>query len=371
MVDLHGQYLRLQTEIDAAIQEVITNSAYINGPQVKQFATELADYLHVPYLIPCGNGTDALQIALMALDLEPGDEVIVPAFTYIAAVEAVALLGLTPVAVDVDPETFNIDVQKAAEAITPRTRAIVPVHLFGQCCDMEPLLALAAKHTLYVIEDDAQSIGSRYSFSDGRVQMSGTMGHIAITSFFPSKPLACYGDGGAMITSDEKLAERMRMIANHGQQQKYHHRMIGCNSRLDTLQAAILSVKLKHLNAFHAARQQVARRYTEAFHAIEGFISPTEADYSTHIYHQYTIRVKEGKRDALQAYLKEKGIPSMIYYPLPVHQQEAYSRIIKWAEQPRKAEQLCDSVLSLPIHTEMTTDEQDYIIETIHRYAFN
>lgn len=367
MVDLHGQYLRLKEEIDASMQAVIGSCAFINGPQVKAFAGHLADYLQVPHVTPCGNGTDALQIALMALELQPGDEVILPAFTYIAAVEVVALLGLKPVLVDVDPQTFNIDPRKIEAAVSPRTKAIVAVHLFGQSCDMEQIMALADAYHLYVVEDNAQSIGADYLFSDGRRQKAGTIGHIGTTSFFPSKPLACYGDGGALMTSDEALAARIRMIANHGQERKYHHRLVGCNSRLDTLQAAVLDVKLRHIDEFTRARRQVAGRYDEALSSCDSLILPARSAFSTHVYHQYTIQVKggRGQRDALQQRLKERGIPSMIYYPLPVHSQEAYRQISRLSGGLEVSARLCESVLSLPIHTEMSSGQQQYITETL------
>lgn len=365
MVDLHGQYLRFKEEIDGAMQAVIGSCAFINGPQVKTFARHLAGYLQVPYVIPCGNGTDALQIALMALGLRPGDEVILPAFTYIAAAEVVALLGLTPVLVDVDPRTFNIDPWSIEAAVSERTKAIVAVHLFGQSCDMEPIMALADACHLYVVEDNAQSIGADYTFSDGRVRKAGTIGHIGTTSFFPSKPLACYGDGGALMTSDEELAARIRMIANHGQECKYHHQRIGCNSRLDTLQAAILDVKLKHLEEFAEARRQVASRYDEALSSCGSWVLPAKAAYSSHVYHQYTIQVKDGRRNVLQQLLKEHGIPSMVYYPLPVHRQEAYRHISRLSGSLDISAGLCDAVLSLPIHTEMSPRQQQYIIEKL------
>lgn len=365
MVDLHGQYLRFKEEIDGAMQAVIGSCAFINGPQVKTFAGHLAGYLQVPYVIPCGNGTDALQIALMALGLRPGDEVILPAFTYIAAAEVVALLGLTPVLVDVDPRTFNIDPRSIEAAVSERTKVIVAVHLFGQSCDMEPIMALADACHLYVVEDNAQSIGADYTFSDGRVRKAGTIGHIGTTSFFPSKPLACYGDGGALMTSDEELAARIRMIANHGQECKYHHQRIGCNSRLDTLQAAILDVKLKHLEEFAEARRQVASRYDEALSSCGSWVLPAKAAYSSHVYHQYTIQVKDGRRNVLQQLLKEHGIPSMVYYPLPVHRQEAYRHISRLSGSLDISAGLCDAVLSLPIHTEMSPRQQQYIIEKL------
>lgn len=369
MVDLHRQYLRLRPELDLAMQEVMDTCAFINGPQVQRFASHLSSCLDVPYVIPCGNGTDALQIALMALDLKPGDEVIVPAFTYVAAAEVVSLLGLIPVWVDVDEKTFNINPWMIESAISPKTRAIVVVHLFGQCCDMEKIRQIAEQNHLYVVEDNAQSLGAEVLFSDGTRRKAGTIAHIGTTSFFPSKPLACYGDGGAVMTSDERLAERIRMIANHGQLQKYHHKIIGCNSRLDTLQAAVLDVKLPHLEEFTAARQQVAKRYDEAFDQDSRWQIPCKAPYSTHVYHQYTLQVADGKRDDLQQYLKEKGIPSMVYYPLPLHKQTAFYGFSRIGSVLSVSEKLVQSVLSLPIHTEMTDEEVDYIIETVRNYG--
>lgn len=368
MVDLHRQYLRLKEDVDKAMQQVLESTAFINGPQVKDFATHFAEYLDIPYVIPCGNGTDALQIALMALDLRPGDEVIVPAFTYVAAAEVVALLGLIPVWVDVEPDTFNINPTLIEGAVSPRTRAIVAVHLFGQSCDMEPILRIASQNNLYVIEDNAQSVGAVYTFSDGTKKKTGTMGHIGTTSFFPSKPLACYGDGGALMTSDSCLAERLRMIASHGQQVKYHHKIVGCNSRLDTLQAAILNVKLPHLEEFNEARRQVAARYDEALGNNPLWDIPEQRTYSTHVYHQYTLRVKNGKRDELQAYLKAQGIPSMIYYPLPLQKQEAFYGFARKGSSLHEAEQLTKEVLSLPIHTEMTEAELCFIIDNLKRF---
>lgn len=369
MVDLHRQYLRLRPELDPAMQEVMDTCAFINGPQVQRFASHLSSCLDVPYVIPCGNGTDALQIALMALDLKPGDEVIVPAFTYVAAAEVVSLLGLIPVWVDVDEKTFNINPWMIESAISPKTRAIVVVHLFGQCCDMEKIRQIAEQNHLYVVEDNAQSLGAEVLFSDGTRRKAGTIAHIGTTSFFPSKPLACYGDGGAVMTSDDRLAERIRMIANHGQLQKYHHKTIGCNSRLDTLQAAVLDVKLPHLEEFTAARQQVAKRYDEAFDQDSRWQIPCQAPYSTHVYHQYTLQVADGKRDDLQQYLKEKGIPSMVYYPLPLHKQTAFYGFSRIGSLLGVSEKLVQSVLSLPIHTEMTDEEVDYIIETLRNYG--
>jgi UDP-2-acetamido-2-deoxy-ribo-hexuluronate aminotransferase len=365
MVDLHSQYLRLKEEIDAAMQSVIDSSAFINGAPVKSFASHLAEYLNVPFVVPCGNGTDALQIALMALSLEPGDEVIVPAFTYVAAVEVVAMLGMVPVLVDVDSRTFNMDVSKIESAITYRTKAIIAVHLFGQTCNMEPIMTLAQRYHLYVIEDNAQSMGADYQFSDGHRQKAGTIADIGTTSFFPSKPLACYGDGGALYTSNEVLAEKARMIANHGQQIKYHHKLIGCNSRLDTLQAAILEVKLKYITDFAEARVRAAEFYDQAFSDIEELLIPARVLYSTHVFHQYTVRIKNEKRDFVQHYLKGQGIPSMVYYPLPVQTQDAYKMIAHAGGDLKESVQLCKEVLSLPMHTELTESEQQYIVEKI------
>ncbi|MDH6303435.1 UDP-2-acetamido-2-deoxy-ribo-hexuluronate aminotransferase [Parabacteroides sp. PF5-5] len=368
MVDLQTQYLRLKQEIDAGIQKVLAEAQFINGPQVQSFATHLADYLEVPHVIPCGNGTDAIQIALMSLNFQPGDEVIVPAFTYVAAAETVAMLGLKPVLVDVDADTFNIDVSRIEHAISRQTRAIIPVHLFGQICDMEAILRIADKYNLYIIEDNAQSIGASYTFSSGKTEKAGTIGHIGTTSFFPSKPLACYGDGGAIITRHESLAEHLRSIANHGQEKKYQHKLVGCNSRLDTLQAAILDVKLKYLNEFTQSRIAVAERYNEAFNRLPDIITPYKPAYTTHVYHQYTIKVKNGKRDALQAFLKQKGIPTMVYYPISLDKQEAFRVYARKAGDLRNANGLTETVLSLPIHTEMREYIQEYIIEQVIKF---
>lgn len=368
MVDLHGQYLKIKDEIDSGIQEVIDTTSFINGPKVKEFASHLAEYCGVKYAVTCANGTDALQISLMALDLKPGDEVIVPAFTYVASAEVIALLGLVPVMVDVDYDTFNVTLSNIEKALSSRTKAIIPVHLFGQSCDMEPIMTFAEKNNLYVIEDNAQAIGSIYTFSNGTKKHTGTVGHIGCTSFFPSKNLGCYGDGGAILTNDDTLAERVRVIANHGQQVKYHHKVIGCNSRLDTIQAAILDVKLKHLNEYCQARYEAAQYYTVHLKDIKGIVVPAELPQSTHVYHQYTLKVLNDKRDALKQYLADAGIPSMIYYPLPLQKQEAFSSITRAAETLDVAEELAHSVLSLPIHTELTTIEQDIVINRIKEF---
>lgn len=369
MVDLKGQYMKIKPEVDAAIQNVIDNTAFINGPIVKEFAQNLSDYMGGCNVIPCANGTDALQIALMALDLKPGDEVIVPAFTYVASAEVIGLLGLTPVMVDVDYDTFNVTVDNIKKALSDKTKAIIPVHLFGQSCDMEPILAFAKEHNLYVIEDNAQAIGAEYTFSDGHKEKTGTMGTIGCTSFFPSKNLGCYGDGGAIFCKDDVLAEKLRMIANHGQKVKYHHSVIGCNSRLDSIQAAILNVKLKHLDEYSKARYAAASYYTVKLKAFDPeqkyFITPKELENSTHVYHQYTLKIKNSKRDALKQFLADAGIPSMIYYPLPLQEQEAFKPITRAAEDLNVAKDIAYSVLSLPVHTEMTSDIQDIIINKI------
>ena len=369
MVDLKGQYMKIKPEVDAAIQDVIDNTAFINGPIVKEFAQNLSDYMGGCHVITCANGTDALQIALMALGLKPGDEVIVPAFTYVASAEVIGLLGLTPVMVDVDYETFNVTVDNIKKGLSNKTKAIIPVHLFGQSCDMEPILKFAKEHNLYVIEDNAQAIGAEYTFSDGHKEKTGTMGTIGCTSFFPSKNLGCYGDGGAIFCKDDELAEKLRMIANHGQKVKYHHSVIGCNSRLDSIQAAILNVKLKHLDEYGQARYAAASYYTEKLKAFDPeqkyFITPKELEQSTHVYHQYTLKIKNSKRDALKQFLADAGIPSMIYYPLPLQEQEAFKPITRAGEDLTISKDIAYSVLSLPVHTEMSREIQDHIIEEI------
>lgn len=368
MVDLQTQYGRLKGEINKVVQDVLNDSRYINGPQVKEFALNLAQYMNVGHVIPCGNGTDAIQIALMALDLQPGDEVIVPSFSYVAAAEAVAILGLKPVMIDVDPRTFNMDVDKIEPAISRVSRAIIPVHLFGQVCDMEPIMRIAEKYNLYVIEDNAQSIGATYTFGNNKTGKAGTIGHIGTTSFFPTKPLACYGDGGALMTNDEVLAKRIRMIANHGQEKKYINKLIGCNSRLDTLQAAILNVKLKYLDTFTQLRIKVAKRYNDMLRFLPDVLLPYTSPNSTHIYHQYTIQVKSGKRDELKSFLENNGIPTMIYYPLPIDHQEAFRVPGRRGGSLDVSRELSETVLSLPIHTEMRPDMQNFITENIRRF---
>lgn len=368
MVDLQGQYEKIKEEVLNGIQKVIEEASFIQGPDVQAFAEELAAWNEVRYVIPCANGTDALQIAMMALDLQPGDEVIVPAFTYVATAEVIGLLRLIPVLVPVDPDTFNIDISCLEGALSPKTKAIVPVHLFGQCADMEPLLRFAKAHNLFVIEDNAQSIGARYTFGNGLVRMSGSMGHIGCTSFFPSKNLGCYGDGGAVLTNDESLAQKIKMIANHGQRKKYYHEVLGVNSRLDTLQAAILRVKLRRLNDYIASRQHAAKSYDERLQGLDGLVLPFWAPYSTHVFHQYTVKVQPGKRDALKKYLEENGIPSMIYYPVPLQEQEAFKNICRSPLPLDVCNELCEQVLSLPMHTELREADIDFIASVIKRF---
>lgn len=366
MVDLKTQYQKLKSEIDAGIQDVLETTSFIGGPKVSAFQESLEQYLGVNHVITCANGTDALQIAMMALDLQPGDEVIVPAFTYVATAEVIALLRLRPVMVDVDPNTFNITAEIIEAAITPKTKAIVPVNLFGQSCDMEPIMEVAKKYNLWVIEDNAQAIGADYTFMNGTIAKSGSIGHIGCTSFYPSKNLGAYGDGGALYTNDEALAKQCRKIANHGQVKRYYHDVVGVNSRLDSIQAAILNVKLQYLDEFAAARQAAAAYYDKAFQTISAIQIPKRQHNSTHVFHQYTLIVKDGKRDALQAYLQSKGIPTMIYYPVPLYEQEAFKNsMANHFEQLPVTEMLCQSVLSLPIHTEMDEEQLAYISEAV------
>ena len=365
MVDLSAQYLKIKPAIDEAIHEVLDQTAFINGPAVGQLATELGQYLGAAHVIPCANGTDALQIALMALGLKPGDEVITPSFTYIATTEVIALLGLTPVFVEVDPQTFCVAAAAIEAAITPRTKAIVPVHLYGQAADLNAIMEIAHKHQLFVIEDNAQAIGSDYHLADGRVQKTGTIGHIGCTSFFPSKNLGCYGDGGALYTQDAELARKIKMIANHGQEQKYIHDVVGCNSRLDTIQAAVLRIKLRQLDNYIDARREVASAYDAAFAQIPGVAIPFRAADSKHVFHQYTLKLTSHSREALQAHLLAAGIPSMIYYPIPAHRQKMFAAFHLNDLQLPITEQLCAQVISLPIHTEMDEQQLQYIIEHV------
>lgn len=368
MVDLKGQYLNIKSEIDGAVQEVLDQALFINGPQVKTFETELAEYLDIKHVVSCANGTDALQIALMALDLKYGDEIIVPAFTYAATAEVIALLGFKPILIDVDYATFNMKTDQLESLITSKTKAIIPVHLFGQCSDMDDIMRLASKYNLFVIEDNAQAIGAKYTGSKDSPRATGTIGHIGTTSFFPSKNLACYGDGGALMTNDRILAEKIKMIANHGQQKKYHHEVVGCNSRLDTLQAAILSVKLRYLNQYIKARQDVANQYDEQLREIEGIVLPQRSLNSDCVFHQYTIKVKEDKRNVLKQHLETMGIPTMIYYPIPLYRQKAFEHFVTMGFELENTELLCKEVLSLPIHTEMTETQVTFVCESIKAF---
>lgn len=361
MVDLKTQYQNIKNEIDASIQSVLDSTAFINGPQVKEFTANLETYLGVKHVIPCANGTDALQIAMMALDLKPGDEIITPSYTYFATVEVVGLLQLVPVFCEVNKDTFTIDVNEIEKLITPKTKAIVPVHLFGQSADMEPILAIAQKHNLFVIEDNAQAIGGSYTFSDGTKVANGCMGTIGTTSFFPSKNLGCYGDGGAIFTNDSELATRLKMVANHGQREKYIHEIIGCNSRLDTLQAAILNVKLKYLDAYCDARRKVADYYDAKFVNHPKIKTPYRAPNSHHVYHQYTMQVNGVDRNLLMKKLLELGIPSMIYYPIPAHKQKMFEQVDISKTNLDLTNWLVENVISLPIHTEMTDEQLEYI----------
>jgi len=368
MVDLRAQYVRLKDDIDSAIGSVINSSAFIKGPDVKKFEENLGKYLNCKHVISCANGTDALQIAMMALGLQPGDEVITTNFTFIATVEVVALLGLKLVIVDPDPNTFNISVEAIRKAITPRTRAIVPVHLFGQCADMQAIMKLAAEYGLYIIEDTAQATGAEYIFKDGTKKRAGTIGTLGTTSFFPSKNLGCYGDGGAMFTNDDALAQRLRSIANHGMKERYHYEDIGVNSRLDTIQAAILDVKLKHLDEFNIARRKVAGFYDKAFAGCPEIITPVRSDYSTHIFHQYTLRIKNGARDELKRFLESVKIPAMIYYPGPLHTQKAYSYLGYGENDFPVTSELCREVLSLPMHPDLEQEQIDYIVSNVLKF---
>lgn len=368
MVDLKTQYNNIKPEIDAAIKNVIENTAFINGQQVGSFSQNLSSYMGAKHVITCGNGTDALQIALMSLDLKPNDEIIVPAFTFIASAEVIGLLGFNPVMVDVDYNSFNVTAKNIEKAITIKTKAIIPVHLFGQGCEMEAIMDIANKYDLYVIEDNAQAIGADYKFRDGKMQKLGTIGHIGCTSFFPSKNLGCYGDGGAIFTNNDKLAEKIRMICNHGMKIRYHHQVLGVNSRLDTIQAAILDVKLKQLNTYCKHRYEAATKYSYAFKNIKELITPEESLFSTHVYHQYTLKVMNGKRDRLKEYLEENGIPAMIYYPIPLHKQEAFINIATQNGDMRVSDQLSQEVLSLPMHTELDYKTIAYIISKVIQF---
>jgi UDP-2-acetamido-2-deoxy-ribo-hexuluronate aminotransferase len=368
MVDLVSQYEKIKPSIDTAIQDVIQHAHFINGPAVSRFQADLQEYLGVKHVIPCANGTDALQIAMMALGLKPGDEIITPSFTYIATTEVIALLGLTPVFVEVDPQTFCIDPAAIEAAITPKTKAIVPVHLYGQAANMNAVMDIAQKHNLFVIEDNAQAIGSDYHLTNGKKVKTGTIGDIGCTSFFPSKNLGCYGDGGALCTNNDELAKKIKMIANHGQQQKYVHEVIGCNSRLDTIQAAILEVKLRQLDNYIDARREVAERYDEAFASIPGVRIPFRADDSKHVFHQYTLILENASRAALQEALTANDIPSMIYYPIPAHKQQMFAAFGSSNTELPTTDWLTDRVISLPIHTEMDEEQVEFIIDTVKSF---
>lgn len=367
MVDVQGQYQKIKKEVDKSISEVIDSAQFINGPKVRSFQASLEKYLKVNHVIPCANGTDALQIALMAAGLKPGDEVIVPSFTYVATAEVIALLNLKPVMVDVHEDSFNINVDLVKSYITEKTKAIVPVHLFGQAADMEVIMAFAKRHNLFVIEDNAQAIGADYTFESGKKQKVGTIGHIGCTSFYPSKNLGCYGDGGALFTNDDALAEKIRMIANHGQKKKYHHSVIGVNSRLDSIQAAVLDIKLKRLDKYAAARRAAAEHYDKALGGFDNLKTPVRSPFSSHVFHQYTLRVQNLHRNGLQEFLKSHGIPTMIYYPIPLYKQDAFSSFHSGEEQV-VTEKLCQEVLSLPIHTEMDQEILDFITNKIITY---
>ncbi len=369
MVDLRTQYQHIKPEIDQAIQGVLDSAIFIGGPAVTEFQQAFETYLGVKHVIPCANGTDALQIAMMALGLQPGDEVITPSFTYIATTEVIALLGLVPVFVDVDPRTFCIDPSKIEAAITSKTRAIVPVHLYGQAADMDAIMEIANRHNLFVVEDNAQAIGSDYHSASGKVSKVGSIGHIGCTSFFPSKNLGCYGDGGAMYTNDEALATKLRMVANHGQSKKYKHDIVGCNSRLDAMQAAILSVKLKRLDQYIDARRAVADYYDRVLGASEKITVPFRDAKSKHVFHQYTVQLNGPDRDGLQAYLAEKGIPSMIYYPKPAHKQGVFDSFNLGGLDLPVTEELTKKVISFPIHTEMDDAQLAFICEHILNYV--
>ncbi|MEO6327674.1 MAG: DegT/DnrJ/EryC1/StrS family aminotransferase [Ginsengibacter sp.] len=371
MVDVRQQYLRIKPEIDAALLNVLDTSVFIGGPYVNDFAANLASYLGVKHIIPCANGTDALQIVMMALGLKPGDEIITPSFTFIATAEVIALLQLVPVFVDVDRSTFCIDPQAIRGAITPKTKAIVPVHLFGQAAYMEEIMAIADEHNLFVIEDNAQTIGADYTFSDGTIKKTGAIGHVSCTSFFPSKNLGCYGDGGAMCTNDDALANKLKMIANHGQTKKYYHDVVGCNSRLDAMQAAVLNIKLPLLHEFIEARRKAADYYDDAFAGNPAITIPSRAGYCRHVFHQYTIVLNDMSRDGLCAYLADKNIPSAIYYPVPAHRQKMFSEFGSNKYQLENTDWLSQRVLSLPMHTELQEDQQLYIKNSVLDFIKN
>jgi len=373
MVDLKGQYASIKDLVNTSIQEVIDNASFINGPKVKEFQANLEAYLGIKHVIPCANGTDALQIAMMGLGLKPGDEVITADFTFAATVEVIALLGLTPVLVDVDPDKFNIDIEAVKKAITPKTKAIVPVHLFGQCANMDAIMELAEAHNLFVIEDNAQAIGANFTSKNGSKAKAGTIGHVASTSFFPSKNLGCYGDGGAIFTNDDDLAHTIRGIVNHGMYKRYHHDVVGVNSRLDSIQAAVLDAKLPKLDAYNKARQSAARKYNAAFKNHKNIITPKAGNgceticdnCDCHVFHQYTLKIQNADRDALAAHLQSKDIPCGVYYPIPLHKQKAYVDDRYDDADFKVTNTLIDEVISLPMHTELEDDQIDFITSTI------
>lgn len=374
MVDTKTQYHKIKTEVDQAVLDVLESTAFINGKPVQQFTASLNNYIGSKHTIPCANGTDALQIAMMALGLQPGDEVITPSFTYIATTEVIALLKLTPVFAEVDPQTYCIDPASVEKAITPRTKAIVPVHLYGHAAPMEQIMEIAARHNLYVIEDNAQAIGCTYRFSGGTGKKTGSIGHIGTTSFYPSKNLGGFGDGGAIFTNDDDLAARMKMIANHGQSRQYYHDIVGCNSRLDTIQAAILDIKLKHLDEYIAARRAAADYYDRAFAGNPNIVTPYRAAYSDHVFHQYTIQLNAAEnpaafRDGLKSFLAEQGIPSMIYYPVPGHQQKMFAQFNVASQEMPVTDMLTQRVISLPIHTELDEEQLQFITGKVLEYT--
>jgi len=369
MVDLKQQYLHIKDKIDAAVAGVIDSTAFIGGPEIASFANNLQKYLGVKHVIPCANGTDALQIAMMALDLQPGDEVITPSFTYVATTEVIALLKLKPVFVEVDTKTFCVDPEAIKKAITAKTKAIVPVHLYGQSCHMEEIMAIAAEHNLYVIEDNAQSIGSDFTFKDGTIKKTGSIGDISCTSFFPSKNLGCYGDGGALCTNNDDLAKKIKMIANHGQKERYYHEIVGCNSRLDALQAAILNVKLPLLDDYINSRRTAADFYDKAFKDNKKITVPYRAPYSKHVFHQYTLILEDVDRNGLVAFLAENNIPAMIYYPVPAHKQNMFAKFGGADYNLEKTDWLTHRVVSLPMHTELDEEQQDYITKKVLEYV--
>jgi len=369
MVDLQSQYKKLQPEIDKAILDVVESAAFINGPEVKAFQSNLENYLNVKHVIPCANGTDALQIAMMGLGLEQGDEVITADFTFAATVEVIALLKLTPVLVDVEKDTFNMDIEALKKAITPKTKAIVPVHLFGQCANMEEVLKVAKEHNLFVIEDTAQAIGADYTFSNGTTKKAGTIGDVGTTSFFPSKNLGCYGDGGAIFTNDDDLAHIIRGMVNHGMYKRYYHDVVGVNSRLDSIQAAVLRLKLPHLDEYCDARRKAAEYYNNGFSKTDHIITPITSDFSTHVFHQYTLKLNNIDRNALHQHLLDNNIPNAIYYPVPLHSQKAYMDSRYKEENFKVTNELIETVISLPMHTELDHEQQDHIINTILKFT--